>query len=114
MPFLKILMSFATEGTMPRDTSVMTSVSDEDIARLIPEVPTGGATGWPHWNEAEELVCGILKRRMFADEITPVEKADDLRKLGVWYLRATLEDEKGNQNMFTIMNDHPGRIDGTE
>jgi hypothetical protein len=104
MPILQVSMSFATKGTMPRDTSLATMAKQEQIDRLIPEAPKGGV-GWAHWQEAEELVCNLLGRKKFYDQDGPIENAEDLRRLGVWYLKATLQDEKGNSNTLTLIND---------
>jgi len=112
MPMLQISMSFATKGTMPRDTGLGTLASQEQIDRLIPEAPPGG-TGWAHWQEAEELVCSLLGRKMFYDQNGPIENAKDLRCLGVWFLRATLTDEAGNSNTLTIINDKEKEPTGT-
>lgn len=105
MPMLQISATFATEGTMPRETHVGTVVSDEVLARLIPEMPTSGVAGWAHWNEAEELICPIMKRKLFPEESAPGENAQDLRKLGLWLLKVKLQDEKGNSNSLTLIND---------
>jgi hypothetical protein len=106
MPMLEISASFVTEDTMPRETGLMTAVNDAVIARLIPKAPGGGESGWAYWSEAEELVCSLLKRKLFPDEITSVENAEDLRNLGVSFLKVTLKDELGNSNTLTLINDH--------
>jgi hypothetical protein len=110
---LQISASFATKGTMPRDTALIKLVSQEQMDRLIPETPTNGAAGWAHWNEAEELICSLLGRKLFYDQNGPIENAKDMRRLDVWFLKATLQDEKGNTNSLTLINDKHLEPDGT-
>lgn len=112
MPMLQISASFATKGTMPRDTALVTSVTTEKLERLIPEVPAGGA-GWAHWNEAEELICSLLGRKLFFDQSGPIENVKDMRRLGVWFLKATLKDDKGSTNSLTLINDKHLEPDGS-
>jgi len=104
---LQISIEYATTGTMPRPTSLATMASAEQVERLIPEVP-GGAGGWGHWNEAEELICTLVGRKLFYDQDGPIENAQDMRRIGVWFLKATLTDESGNSNTLTLINDEAG------
>lgn len=108
MPMLQIAASVATQGTMPRETSLMTLAHDEEIKQLIPDIgaSTDGSADWAYWDKAERLVCSLLKKKLFPDEVTPVENANDLRKLGVWFLKVTLQSEQGHTNTFTLINDH--------
>lgn len=50
---------------------------------------------WPRRKEAENLICSILKEELFPDEITPIEDENDLRRLGVTFLKVAF-DNKNN------------------
>ena len=73
-------------------------VSEEELAQLIPPSPAGSSGGWPHWREAEELVCSIVKEEVFPDEVTYVGDIDALRRLGITSLAFEL-DHKGRGTM---------------
>lgn len=40
------------------------------------------------------MVCSILKEELFQDEVTPIQNADDLRRIGVTSLSAAFENEQ--------------------
>lgn len=69
------------------------NVSEEELVQLIPPSPSGGSGGWPYWREAEELVCSIVKKEVFPDELTPVRDIEALRRLGVTSLAYAFDHE---------------------
>jgi len=55
-----------------------------------------GMGDWPY-EQAEALICDILKRVISPDIATPIQNIKDLSQLGVTYLSYSFIDENGEQ-----------------
>jgi hypothetical protein len=105
MPMLQVSASIATKGTMTRDVTLAVPVTAEQASQYVPTMSPGGSPDFAYWNDIEELVCTALGRKLFPDEGPPVTNADDMRRLGVWFLKVILQDEQGGTNQLTLIND---------
>jgi hypothetical protein len=94
MPSVDIRIYCGIRGAAPIAINRTVEIGQEEVEQMLPPSPSGGAGTWPYWRDAERLVCSILKEELFQDEVTPIQEADDLRRIGVTDLSAVFENEE--------------------
>lgn len=100
MPTIKVSVSLTVNG-QPQNEELSFEVVDADVTKYLPR--GSGHTGWPHYDEAADLVASLLGQKFFPDEMLPMNSLRDLKRLGVTVNTATFSDHAGNEHKVTFL-----------